>query len=689
MSLLMEALRKAEEAKSKAKKDESENSASEDSLPDSTEASSMESPVASAQPQPAPDEMDELHLDVQSPNGPVIINPDPDEEETLASHFSETAQDSPDPAASAKESDEEDPLSDLLDDLEKIEFITQTTKKENNTPDTSPPPLAENEPGDEDNDDLSLLQSSYFTRTKKAGRSNFIDFEPEDFEFNSEPGPDEATPGEVSAQTQATVSPETPAPTANPDDSLTAGPATHETGSAELSETLTETPPGEENIASQDNVNNDSPEAAPAVAANPAARKVQSKQDKLQEKQKRDSANALFLAKQASQKHQTKKIRAIAAVLLVIPVAGISYWLYSSFNAPSGMQITMPAQSSQANRGEFLILDPPPAEDVATTVSVNDEAGLDSAPIQPPAQSDSTSELSVASTADTPASPDADGLTGLAQIPEQEPVINQKSPEQASPVSTARTSGTAAADENPLIAQQTTATQQPAQNPQQQFANQNNPAPATPPALNFIRAEADDVLDPNLNAAYASYQQGDYEAAGRFYQLVLNSKPNNRDAMLGLASVYLKQNNLAFSRNLYARLLELNPRDPLALAGLLDLSMRDDPAGQESELLSLTAAYPRVAPLSFALGNLYASQNRWSEAQNSYFNALLAAKSSDVGPISPDYAYNLAVSLERVNQLRAALDYYREAEELSRFAAPGFNPQVLTQRLNYLEQQVP
>ncbi len=688
MSLLMEALRKAEEAKSKAKKDESENSAGEDSLSASAEASSVESPPASAELQPAPDEVEELRLDAQSTHGPVIINPDPDEEETLASHFSETEQDSSDPSVSAKETDEEDPLSDLLDDLEKIEFITQTTKKENNPPETSSPPSAENKTGDEDDDGLSLLQSSYFTRTKKGGRSDFFDLEPEDFEFNSEPGPDEITRSNVSTQTGATVSTEIPAPTANtdnPDDSLTAAPAAHETEYAELAESLAETPPVKQNTTPQDNVNDDIPEAPPAAVTNPPARKAQSKQDKQQEKQKRDSANALFLAKQASQKRQTKKVRTIAAVLLVIPVAGISYWLYSSFNAPSGMQITMPPQSNQANRGEFLILDPPPAEEVATTVSVNDEAGPDSAPIQAiqaPAQSDSQTEQSVASTADTPAASDADGLTSLTQTPEQERVINQNSP-APSPASTA------VADTNPPIAQQTAATEQPTQIPQQQIASQNNPAPASTPTLNFIRAEADDVLDPNLNAAYASYQQGDYEAAGRFYQLVLNNEPNNRDAMLGLASVYINQNNIAFSQNLYARLLELNPRDPLALAGLLDLGMRDDPAGQESELLSLTAAYPRVAPLSFALGNLYASQSRWSEAQNSYFNALLAAKSSNVGPISPDYAYNLAVSLERVNQLRAALDYYREAEELSRFAAPGFNPQVLTQRLNYLEQRVP
>ena len=158
--------------------------------------------------------------------------------------------------------------------------------------------------------------------------------------------------------------------------------------------------------------------------------------------------------------------------------------------------------------------------------------------------------------------------------------------------------------------------------------------------------------------------------------------------MLGLASVYLKQNNTSQAQNYYARLLELNPRDPIARAALLEISMRDDPVRQESELKSLITAFPGVAPISFALGNLYANQNRWSEAQSAYFNALLAAKSGSAGAVSPDYAFNLAVSLERLSQLRAALDYYREAQTLSRDTVPGFSINLLNQRINILEQRV-
>ncbi|MGV3590440.1 MAG: tetratricopeptide repeat protein, partial [Gammaproteobacteria bacterium] len=55
------------------------------------------------------------------------------------------------------------------------------------------------------------------------------------------------------------------------------------------------------------------------------------------------------------------------------------------------------------------------------------------------------------------------------------------------------------------------------------------------------------------------------------------------------------------------------------------------------------------------LGNHYAAQGRWSEAQGAYYNALLTARRSAGGPVHPDYAFNLAVSLEQLNQPQAGV----------------------------------
>jgi tetratricopeptide (TPR) repeat protein len=96
-----------------------------------------------------------------------------------------------------------------------------------------------------------------------------------------------------------------------------------------------------------------------------------------------------------------------------------------------------------------------------------------------------------------------------------------------------------------------------------------------------------------------------------------------------------------------------------------------------------------VAPLAFALGNVYASQQRWNEAQSAYFDAFLFARQSNETAINPDYAYNLAVSLEQINQPEAALDYYLQAQTLARAVTPGFDMQALTRRISFLEQSRP
>ncbi len=59
------------------------------------------------------------------------------------------------------------------------------------------------------------------------------------------------------------------------------------------------------------------------------------------------------------------------------------------------------------------------------------------------------------------------------------------------------------------------------------------------------------------------------------------------------------------------------------------------------------ARHPQSAALHFTLGNLYASQSRWGEAQAEYFECYR------LDPSSADFAYNLAVSLDHLGQPQA------------------------------------
>src|SRR5258705_6669180 len=105
-------------------------------------------------------------------------------------------------------------------------------------------------------------------------------------------------------------------------------------------------------------------------------------------------------------------------------------------------------------------------------------------------------------------------------------------------------------------------------------------------------------------------------------------------------------------------MLDIDPRHALAQTGLIALVGRADPQAAETRLRQLAARDPSPS-LYFTLGNLYADQGHWSQAQQAYFQAYHL----DAG--NPDYAYNLAVALEHLGQQKLALGFYRQALQLA------------------------
>ena len=128
--------------------------------------------------------------------------------------------------------------------------------------------------------------------------------------------------------------------------------------------------------------------------------------------------------------------------------------------------------------------------------------------------------------------------------------------------------------------------------------------------------------------------------------------------MLGLASTLTQQNRGSAATQLYLRVLELDPRNAYAQAGLFNIGGRADPAAAEARLKQLIAREPS-AFLYFSLGNLYSEQRQWAAAQSAYFQAF------NLAPDNPDYAFNLAVGLEHLSQPKLALEYYRKAVALA------------------------
>lgn len=181
----------------------------------------------------------------------------------------------------------------------------------------------------------------------------------------------------------------------------------------------------------------------------------------------------------------------------------------------------------------------------------------------------------------------------------------------------------------------------------------------------------------------AALMQGNIATAMDLYEDILKGAPRNTDAILGLALIQLRKGNTAIADTLVSKALATSPRDPLALALLSPLRTGGNPAQEESRLLQALIDQSDASPLHFALGNLYAKQNRWSEAEQAYFKATMGDRDH------PDYLFNLAVSLEHIHQPQAAKQYYQDALVAADLRPAAFSRTVASTRADSLDRSLP
>jgi len=179
-----------------------------------------------------------------------------------------------------------------------------------------------------------------------------------------------------------------------------------------------------------------------------------------------------------------------------------------------------------------------------------------------------------------------------------------------------------------------------------------------------------------LSTGYDAFQRGDDSTALRSYLNALRQEQNNRDALFGLAALALRSGNRPQAQHYYRRVLQLYPQDRHAQVGLIN-SLDNHATSSESQLKEQA---PQSAHIHFSLGHFYATQGRWAQAQSAYFNAYRYDKKQ------ADYAYNLAVSLDQLNQPSAALAYYQRALQQIQNQAIHFNPETVRQRMQTIKQ---
>lgn len=206
------------------------------------------------------------------------------------------------------------------------------------------------------------------------------------------------------------------------------------------------------------------------------------------------------------------------------------------------------------------------------------------------------------------------------------------------------------------------------------------PAPEHPDSVIRVSTKQKKT-DGTMEAAHAAFSRGETDLARSIWLKTLQSDSRNINALHGLAAISQQEGKPEQAAMLYRRVLEVDPRDAVAYAGLLSLSATSDVRQTESQLKGLLAEQPNSAHLHFALGNLYLGDSRWSEAQQSFFKAHVAA------PENPDYLYNLAVSLDHLRQASLAAQYYGRALDAARTQTAAFDPAKVEERLRTLRNE--
>lgn len=179
-----------------------------------------------------------------------------------------------------------------------------------------------------------------------------------------------------------------------------------------------------------------------------------------------------------------------------------------------------------------------------------------------------------------------------------------------------------------------------------------------------------------LQSAWSALKEGDAARAQALYQQVLAARPNDPDAVLGLAVSLHRQRQLQAAWDAYQRSLQVWPDNETARTGMLAILSESDPDTAESRLQEWVQSRPRDAATQAALGNLLGKQGRWAQA----LGPLTLAQS--LAPNSAPHAYNLAVALDQARRYDEALQMYRRTLQLG---AAGVPRQGLERRIQELQ----
>jgi len=184
-------------------------------------------------------------------------------------------------------------------------------------------------------------------------------------------------------------------------------------------------------------------------------------------------------------------------------------------------------------------------------------------------------------------------------------------------------------------------------------------------------------------AAFNAFQQGDYSRARQLYQKALAENALSRDAVMGLAALAAVERDYTRAADYYRQLLDYDPSDRAAFEGLIGLPEQGgDAVDMESRLRTYLKHDPNSARAYSKLGQILARQQRWYDAQQSFFNAYRLDSSN------PAYALNVAIALDHLRKYTPAKQYYERVLQMAETQPEGLSLNLVSvrKRLTALSQ---
>lgn len=168
-----------------------------------------------------------------------------------------------------------------------------------------------------------------------------------------------------------------------------------------------------------------------------------------------------------------------------------------------------------------------------------------------------------------------------------------------------------------------------------------------------------------------------WESAEKDLKEIIALNPKVAEVQLALAAISLRRGAHEQYRQALAGAFALAPQHSSIMAAYLQ--HRFEVESRESMIKEALASQPASAALYQSLGNTFAEQKRWREAQHAYRAAL------NLEPENPDHHFNLAISHDELRQYPEAIQHYREALRRVQEHPPMFLLESVLKRLEEIQ----